>query len=175
MLNSSKIEGVILKRSNLGEADKIIIFFSRQLGKTKVLAKGVRRIRSRRAPDLELFNHVSLVVHHSKTFNLVTEAKTINNYSLLKSDLKSSGYLFYLCEVLDKILPEDQPHPDLFGNFLAFLNSPLNQDGVKRFVVELLWSLGYLPRGQYPRAGVTDLVESIVERPIRSKKFLEEI
>lgn len=158
----------------------MITVFSKELGKIKILAKGVRRIKSRRAPHLELFNHVELELHEGKTFPTVTEAKIINDYSPMKSDLKLSGYLFYLCEVIDKILPEHQPHPEVFVLFLSVLSNLSNletnpQEQVKKFVVELLWNLGYLPKGQYPKLGVTEFVENIVERRIRSKKFLEEI
>lgn len=171
MLNSSKVEGVVLARRNFSEADKIITLFTREQGKMKVVAKGIRRIKSRRAPHLELFNHVSLVLHRGKTFDVVTEAKTI---SKIKVDLKIAAYLFYLCEVFDKILPEHQPHEEIFLNFLKILKN-LNEKTVKNFMVQSLWSLGYLPKNQYPKLGVTNFVESIVERKIRSKKFLEEI
>ncbi len=143
----------------------------------KILAKGVRRIKSRRAPHLELFNQVELVIHEGKTFQTVTEAKVVNDQSNLKSDLKLSGYLFYLSEVIDKILPEHQPHPEIFGSFLSILGDLRgnSEEKVKKFVVQLLWNLGYLPKGEYPKLGVTTFVENIVEKRIRSKKFLEEI
>ncbi len=173
-MRSYKVVGIILKRSNFSEADKLVTVFTKELGKIKVLAKGVRRINSRRAPHLELFNQVELVLHSGKTFDTITEARVINDYSSPKSDLKLSGYLFYLVEVIDKILPEHQPHPEIFTDLVSCFKS-LKQDKIKIFVVELLWSLGYLPKGQYPKLGVTDYVESVVEKRIRSKKFLEEI
>lgn len=179
-MRSYKVEGVILKRSNFSEADKIVTVFTKQLGKIKVLAKGVRRIKSRRAPHLELFNRVELILHLGKTFDLVTEVRVIDDYSAPKSNLTLSGYLFYLSEVLDKILPEHQPHPELFAMFLIVLGDLGNQganaqEQVKHFIVQLLWNLGYLPNGQYPKIGVTTFVEDVVEKRIRSKKFLEEI
>lgn len=176
-MRNSKISGIILRRTNFGEADKMITVFSRELGKMKILAKGVRRIKSRRAPHLELFNQVELVIHEGKTFQTVTEAKVVNDLANLKSDLKLSGYLFYLSEVIDKILPEHQPHPEIFGSFLGILGNLRGnpEEKVKKFVVQLLWNLGYLPKGEYPKLGVTTFVENIVEKRIRSKKFLEEI
>lgn len=176
-MRNFKVSGIILKRTNFAELDKLITIFSNELGRIKILAKGIRRIKSRRAPHLELFNHVELVLHEGKTFPTVTEARIINDYSLTKSDLKLTGYLFYLCEVIDKILPEHQSHPEVFILFLSVLsNLETNpQEKVKKFVVELLWNLGYLPKGQYPNLGITDFVENIVEKRIKSKKFLEGI
>lgn len=180
-MRNSKIEGIILARRNYGEADKIITIFSLELGKIKILAKGVRRIKSRRASHLELFNEVELVIHQGKTFSQISEARTKNHFSNLKLNLKLTGYLFYLSEILDKILPEHQPHREVYSSFKATLSNldtatgKNSEDKVKHFVIQLLWNLGYLPYGEYPKSGVTSFVESVVEKNIRSKKFLEEI
>lgn len=184
-MRSEKTRGFILKRSNYGEADKILTVFSREKGKIHVLAKGIRRIKSRRAPHLELFNLVYFVLHHGQTLDIVTEARVESSYAGIKANLKLSGFLFYLSEILDKIIPEHQPHPEVFDQLQAHLKaletvsrSPSSNDAqrlTKEFVVQLLWSLGYLPKGEYPKIGITNFVEQIVERGIKSKKFLEEI
>lgn len=173
-MSSSKLHGFVLRRTNFGEADKIVTLFTAEQGRVKLIARGVRRLKSRRAPHLELFNHVEVLVHHGRTFDTVTEAKVLTDFAQAKNDLSQTGLLFYLAEVLDKILPEHQPHPEVFSALLTTANS-LSQDKVKSFVVELLWNLGYLPKGEYPKVGATSFVESIVEKRIRSKKFLEEI
>ncbi len=177
-MKSSKLTGLILKRSNYQEADKILTVFSKEMGKVKLLAKGVRRIKSRRAPHLELFNLVELVVRQGHSLDIITEAKIINDFPGLKNDLKSTGYLFYIAEVLEKIMPEHQSHEDVYRLTVGSLKSLTTeniQSVVKNFVVQLMWQLGYLPRGQYPENSVTNFVESIVERKIRSKRFIEQI
>lgn len=178
-MRSHKVEGLILKRSNLGEADKLLTIFTRRRGKIKVLAKGVRRIKSRRAPHLELFNQVELLLYDGKTFPQVSEVRTINEFVAPKSDLQLTGYFFYLAEVIDKILPDEQPHVEVYKKLLNTMSDPElknnSQGKIKEFVVQLLWELGYLPKGEYPKLGLTDFVEVIVERRIRSKKFLEKI
>lgn len=176
---SSKLTAIVLKRSNFSEADKLVTVFSKERGKVKIIAKGTRRIKSRRAPHLELFNLVDLVLHKGKVFDLITEAKSSQQFSLSKENLEKTAYLFYLSEVLDQIMPEEQPHPEVFENLIKTLNeiqlSKEPQRHVKEFVVQLIWNLGYLPKGQYPKDGVTDFIEQISERKIRSKKFIEQI
>lgn len=176
-MRREKVEGIVIKRTNFGEADKILTVFTKGRGKIKVLAKGIRKIKSRRAPHLELFNQVQLVLHKGRTFDTIIEARVLADYTALKSNLKLSGYLFYMAEVVDKILPEHQLHPDVLDILIRTVRSlgSTRDAGVKEFVVELLWSLGYLPKGEYPKIGVTSFVENIVEKRIRSKKFLEEI
>lgn len=174
-MRNFKTSGLVLKRINFSEADKILTVFTQNRGKIRVLAHGIRRIKSRRAPHLELFNHVDLLLHDARVFPIVTEAKVVNDHSALKKDLRLSGYLFYLAEVIDKILPDHQPHPEIFTDLVRLLESKLSDDAIKKFGVQLLWNLGYLPKGEYPRLGVTDFIESVIEKRIRSKKFLEEI
>lgn len=170
-MRAEKLVGFVLKRTNFGEADKFITIFTREKGKIKVLAKGIRRINSRRAPHLELFNEVEIMVHEGRIFNIVTEARA---FSTLKPDLKTTGYLFYISEVLDKLLPENQPHPESYTLLLQFLPN-ITETRVKKFTIELLWDLGYLPKGNYPKQGISDFVENIIEKPLKSKKFLEEL
>ncbi|MEK7565592.1 MAG: DNA repair protein RecO [Patescibacteria group bacterium] len=177
-MRSYKTPGIILARRNFSESDKILTILTPGLGKIVILAKGIRRINSRRAPHLELFNEVGLVLHRGKTFDIVTESKIINNFPSLRQDLKLIGFVYYSAEVLERILPERQKHEPVYYNFQNFLKnlSIVNTENiVKEFVVQLLWELGYLPKGQYPKMGVTNFVESIIERKIRSKKFIDQL
>lgn len=177
-MRSYKTPGLILARKNFSEGDKILTLLTPNFGKIVVLAKGVRRINSHRAPHLELFNDVELVLHQGKTFDLITESRVISNFSDLRQDLKLVGYIYYVTEVLERLLPERQKHEAVYYNFQNFLKSlslPNSENMVKEFVVQLLWELGYLPRGDYPQDGVTNFVESVIERKIKSRKFIDQI
>lgn len=175
MNRKEKLQGIVLRRYDFGEADKIVTVFTRERGKIRLLAKGVRRIMSRRAPHLEIFNYVELYIYHGKNFDSISEAKTIEDFSEIKKDLDLCGYGFYLMEVVDKLLPEEVPHEEIFDKLYKSLKNLNGEKTVKEFVVELLWELGFLPRGEFPKQGVTSFVEEIAERKIKSKKFLEEI
>ncbi len=182
-MRTEKLHGLVLKRKNFGEADRLVTIFTLEKGKITLLGKGIRRIKSHRAPHLELFNEVELLTHQGRSFDLITEAKLISSFVTLKSDLELSGYGFYLTEVLDRILPEKVAHEKIFFELLSTLqqlnrlknNRQFAESAVKEFIVKLLWDPGYLPRGQYPEIGLTDFIESIVERKIQSKEFLESL
>jgi len=60
MSRSYKAEGIILKRINFSEADKILTIFTKRHGKVRAIAKGVRRLTSRKAGSVELFNQAGL-------------------------------------------------------------------------------------------------------------------
>ncbi len=182
-MRSVHLEGIVLKRLNSGEADKLLTLFTLSRGKVIVLAKGTRRIQSRRAPHLELFNLVTLELHQGKGLPVVTEARSKLSFDRLKSDLTFSAYTFYLAEVLDRLLPEGEPHEEVFVDALETLkalDSSKPDDNqaaslLKSFVVKTLWNLGFLPRGQFPEVGVTAYLETIIERPMKSRRFIDKL
>ncbi|MEL7643151.1 MAG: DNA repair protein RecO, partial [bacterium] len=57
---SQRVEAVVLRHSDWGEADRLLVLFTREKGKIRAIAKGVRRIRSRKAGHLEPFTRSSL-------------------------------------------------------------------------------------------------------------------
>ncbi len=166
---SSKVTAIVLKRSNFSEADKMVTVFSREKGKVSLVAKGVRRIKSRRAPHLEPLNEVEIVYRKK----IISEAKSsLRN----KFSLESLGFALYATEIIDKLLPDEQPHEevyDLLSNLLA--NKALDENMIKTFTASVLWSLGFFPRGEYPKEGINNFVEQVAEKHIRSKKFIDEI
>ncbi|MFH1535649.1 MAG: DNA repair protein RecO [Patescibacteria group bacterium] len=142
-----KVEGIILKRRNLGEADRILTVFSKSKGKISVLAKGVRRITSRRAGSIELLNRVSMYLHQAKSFLILTEAESIQTYQKLKEDLTLSTYAFHIIELVDKLTAENQENPKLYEhlvNVLQRLSKNPRQILVRAFEAKILSNLGFV-------------------------------
>src|SRR3989304_6032467 len=107
-MRSDKTEGIIIKRKNFGEADRMLTVLTPRHGKIKIIAKGVRKISSRRSSHVELLNLSILTLHEGKIL-ILTEAETLNHFQDLKDNLKKSGLAFYLCELVDGLLPENLP------------------------------------------------------------------
>lgn len=142
-----RVEGIILKRRNLGEADRILTVFSLQKGKISVLAKGVRRITSRRAGNVEVLNRVSMYLHQAKTFLILTEAVSLDTYQKLKEDLTLSTYAFHIIELVDKLTAENQESRILYEhlvNVLQRLSRNPRQILIRAFEVKILSNLGFL-------------------------------
>ncbi len=91
-MSGFKTEGIVLKRRNFGEADRILTIFSKERGKITVLAKGVRRITSRRAGNVELLNRTVMYLHQGRGLPILTEATTLEPYQKIKEDLTLSTY-----------------------------------------------------------------------------------
>ena len=180
MNRTYKTEGIILKRTSLGEADRLVTILTRHHGKLKILAKGVRRITSKRAPSLELFNHSSFFLHHGKTFDTVSDAQTINSFVLLKKHFLFVGSAYMVSELLDRLLAEGQEHEGVYDRALHLLNQ-LNQNNTEKvvegllfdFKIFLLSNLGFLSHATVLSPVTVDqFIEETIERKLKSTRLL---
>ncbi len=154
-MNSFSAEGVILKRRNLGEADKLVTVFTRSRGKIKTLAKGVRKVNSRRAGSLEILNHVKIFLHETKSWPILTEVETKGNFNNIKEDLSKLSLTYLLFELVDQFLTEEQESPFVFdllvSTLVAIDNSPSLEKAkvfATNFQLKFLSQVGYLPQLQ---------------------------
>lgn len=173
-----KAEGIILKRKNVGEADRIVTVFTKEYGKMRVIAKGIRKVSSRRAPHLEVFTRVRMVVHSGKTFESVSEVEPIEVYEHMRGDLSRVSMAYYLCELIDSLLPEKQEQRDVFTLLTQALDDLSLGSGPgiylmsKTFTLELLWALGFLPRNKMLTGDkLQQFIETITERRMKSTHF----
>lgn len=77
---SYRAEAIVLRTHKLGEADRIITFLTRERGKVRAVAKGVRRTKSRFGARLEPFSRVDLLMHEGKNLDVITQAESLNAY-----------------------------------------------------------------------------------------------
>lgn len=173
---------VVLKRRNVGEADRIVTIFSKEYGRMRVVAKGIRRVHSRRAAHLEIFSDVTLVLHRGKTWDIVTEATPIHAFSRLRESLPRVSAGYYLCELVDSLTPERQEHRDVYTllvDALTQLNDSRGSDPValsEQFALELLRSLGYLAHDRSIMSGqIEPYIEQIIEKRIQSHRLLTKL
>jgi len=172
-----KTEGIILKRKNFGEADKILTIFSKHYGKIKVIAKGIRKITSKKAGILELFNHCKLVLAKGKDLDIITEAQVINSFSSWRKNLSKVGVAWYFCELVDKLTAEGQANKDVFEllkNYLENLSQKDNPQFIRSFEEHLLNQLGFgIPLSWRRWQGsLKTYIESIAEKEIQTPKML---
>jgi len=146
-----KIQGVVLSRKNIGEADRLLTVFSDQLGKIKIIAKAARKIKSKMAPHIELFTIGDFYLVEGKTFYILTGAESKHIPTAAASDIDIYGTLSYLCELVDLTYQERESNIGLFG-LLSDSIGVINDIPRKKypalicfFEAKLLVSLGYKP------------------------------
>jgi DNA repair protein RecO (recombination protein O) len=143
-------EAIIIKRINLGEADRILTLYTPDYGKLKAVAKGTRRPKSKMGGHVELLTHSLLLLARGRNLDIVTQAQTINSFLPLKDDLKRMSCGLYISELVDSFTEEDIENRNLFQLLLDTLDrltQSNNNDTVLRyFELHLLNYSGYRPQ-----------------------------
>lgn len=109
-----KTKGIILKRTNLGEADRILTVLSEKHGKIRIVAKGIRKTLSKLGGHLELFCLTDLMIAEGRNLDVVTGAETIKCFLRLRSNLETTHTAYYLAEIIENLMAENQAHPEIF-------------------------------------------------------------
>lgn len=179
-MRSFKTEGIIIKRRNFGEADRILTVFTKKNGKIYVKAIGTRRTTSRRASHIELLNVSLLTLYKGRTLPILTEAQTLEDFSDIKNNLVKIGFAYHLCELIDGLCPENQENKAAFSILLNTLHRLSSEEDivsiVHEFEVELLSNLGFWSRTQPTQNLDTHyIIENILERKLRSKRFISKL
>ena len=97
-----KTEAIVLRTMDLGEADRVLTVLTPRLGKLRVIAKGVRRPRSRIGGGLQPFSDVQLVLAVGRTFDVVTSSALEDPHLGLRNDLHSTAAAWYVVELADR-------------------------------------------------------------------------
>lgn len=109
-----RLEAVVLKRRDFGEADRLLTCFSREEGKLTLLAKGVRKTTSRKAGHLELFMYSRLLVARGRTWDIITQAECAEPFLPVREDLVRTSLAYYAADLIDLLTEERDPNPPLF-------------------------------------------------------------
>ncbi len=154
------LEAIVLSRRDLGEADRLVSFFSRTLGKQKAVAKGVRRLTSRMAGHLEPGRLVKIFLIETKGLALITQAETKELYvgtgasvgeSSPGRQLSKLKALFKILEATSRLFDEHQGDSRAFDDLAKILKkikrAPMGQIDllVNTYVLNLLARQGYRP------------------------------
>jgi DNA repair protein RecO (recombination protein O) len=143
---------IILRSYRVGEADKIAVFLSRELGKLRGIAKGARRPRSQFGASLEIGTEVALTFFEKENQELVR----VNRCDIVRSGFSSSKEpvracaMAYVVDLADAFAPEREPNVKLYRLVKATVDL-LTRGGepettVRYFEAWLLRLGGYYPR-----------------------------
>jgi len=187
-----KLLGIILKKQNYKEADQILTVWTREAGKVRILARGLRKPASKlnyALPDLGLAE-----LHFTgKNLPVLIGAKPIRNFPSLTEDLQKTIIGFYAAELMLKMTADEHPNAeayDLLAGFLAELNqadySGRYQPLLECFSLDLLECLGFkIPKNldssmlrqmnsdqiEEAHSTINKFIEYIIERPVWMIKY----
>ena len=109
-------EAIILRSYSLGEADRLVSFLSRTMGRMRGVAQGARRPKSRFGSTLELLSHVRIWFYERETRDLVriSQCELQESFLDVQSDYDSGLALGLVSEVTEFILPEKEASDPAF-------------------------------------------------------------
>lgn len=146
-----RTRAIVLRRRDIGEADRILTLLSEQHGRIRVVAKGVRRPGSRLAGHLEPFCVTQVLIARTRGLDIISQAEIGEAFSTLRTDEGSIAAAGRLAELVDLLTPEEQPHEGLFDLTRASL-ALLDRGADDRRAVLLIFQMGLLRHlGYRPR------------------------
>lgn len=143
-----KAEAIVIRRANLGEADRVVTLFCRDQGKVAAAAKGARKPGSRFAGRLELFSSVRVLLAVGRTLDVVSQVEVVDSFRALGDDLGRLGHAALAVELVDRATADREPAPELFENLKAAFRLMASGDpeqAAQWFTTRLLLHSGYAP------------------------------
>lgn len=142
-----RTEAIVIRRIDLGEADKILTLFTPRRGKLRVIAKGIRRPESHLGGNLELFVQATVLLARGRDLDIVTQAEIVEPFKGLRTGLARIQASFYLGELLDGLAADSVPNEPCFAlmhDCLAALAAGASPATVARYYeFRLLQQMGF--------------------------------
>ncbi len=109
-------EALVLRTQKLGEADRIITLLTRDNGRVRAVAKGVRKTSSRLGARVEPFGHVDVQLYVGRSLDIVTQVDTISPYgSAIVTDYDRYTVGTAMLETAERLTEvEREPAPQQF-------------------------------------------------------------
>lgn len=148
---SFRVSAVVLRHKDWGEADQLLTLYTRELGKVRAVAKGARKITSRKAGHLQPFTHVTLQLARGRDLLIVTQVETVNAFLGIGADLMKTGYASYAIELLDRFTYDDDGgHLSTFKLLIETLDRLEKESdtwvAVRYYEMRLLDYVGFRPQ-----------------------------
>ncbi|MBU0976029.1 MAG: DNA repair protein RecO [Patescibacteria group bacterium] len=113
-MKTYKDTGIVFKQVNIGEADKILSILTKYHGRVDAVAKGVRKITSRKGGSVDLATLSQFAFAKGKNLDIVTEVELVNDYKTLKTNLNSTFKIFIICEIIDNFIKDGEKQKDIY-------------------------------------------------------------
>lgn len=152
-----KTEAIVLKGSDLGEADRLLTLYSPRLGKLKAVARGARKPKSKLGGHVETLTHSLLMLAEGHSLDVVSQSQTLHSFLGLRGDLGRLSLGLYAADLVNCFTEERQENQalfDLLRDTLEWLSN-LSVDpasvtaadtALRHFELHLLEDLGYRPQ-----------------------------
>jgi DNA repair protein RecO (recombination protein O) len=164
-------QGIILSRRSFSEADRILTVFSKSKGKVSLMAKGVRKPKSRKRGSIEVFSEVEYSAAKGKNLDIMTEVEIIDSFPDIRKSLKKVSVAYFYMETIGRLSNEGEENRALYGLLKKYLKRLVVVKKLKQerelFIKDTLTLLGYWPKGRAIN-NADRVLEEIAEKELSS-------
>ncbi|MGI6490827.1 MAG: DNA repair protein RecO [Peptococcaceae bacterium] len=143
------LDAIVLRSIDCGEGNRLLVIFSREQGKLKVMAHGVAKPSSRKRGFVQLFSRSSFLIHRGRELDSVSQCEGRELFPSLRSDLEGISRASYIAELADAFTLEGQANEELFWlllNTFRMLETKKDLELLTRaFELKIVTVLGYRP------------------------------
>lgn len=113
----TRTEAVVLRSLDYGETSQIVTLLTRKKGKLSVIAKGARKTKSSFGATLQPMAYTQVVFYYKPTRELqtLTESSHVESFHRLRRSLQSITVGLRIVELIDALVEEEAPQPEVFG------------------------------------------------------------
>ena len=116
-----RADAVVLRHSDLGEADRVLTLFTAEHGKLRATARGARKPKSRLGGHLEPLTRASVQIARGRTLDVVTQAQAVEVFQAARGDFLTLLHGLHMAELVDRFTQEQEPQEELFALLLEGL------------------------------------------------------
>ncbi|MBI4835627.1 MAG: DNA repair protein RecO [Candidatus Abawacabacteria bacterium] len=166
---SQTIQGIIIKITNFHEADKIVTVFSKELGKTQFIAKGVRKVKSKTSGIVDLFIEANFELTNKSQLPTLIQAQLITWFPYLRTSLAHWQFAERAARALYKATKEHDPHPELYFLLRDFLMQGKDHGDPQYWWLNFLWQLLFLSGFGINLSHCLNCAQPLVKETVGSK------
>jgi DNA repair protein RecO (recombination protein O) len=176
MSKTFSTSGIVLKRSNLGECDRIVTLLTKDFGKLACVAKGTRKLASSKRALIEPGSYFKGFFVATKSMPLLTEVTLIDSASGINTSLSDFRKLYQMLEIFEKLFVEEELDDHVFDQVLQLRAMSLSKSGhapeIRQKLGTLIESLGFQHPDQSDHGTISDYLSALLSAPLRSFEYL---
>ena len=144
-----KYQAIILGKHNVGETDRVYTLYTKEAGKIRLVAHGVRKPQAKLAPHLETATYSEIFLAKSRGRGRITGAVPVEVFPSVKSDIDLAEKVFWALQIFDRMVTQEEKDEKVFELLLGYLRQAegaTNEEAeilTHGFVFKFFHSLGY--------------------------------
>lgn len=118
---SYRAQGIVVRTTKLGETDRIVTLVTKERGKVRAVAKGVRKPGNKIGGRLEVTSHVLIQAYEGRNLDVINQVETIDSFRGIREHYGALTHAVSILEICDQIAQDGEPNEALYAMLLGAL------------------------------------------------------